>query len=93
MGYRKLTTATKAGTRLEQLKTLANVLAQDIDVAYQDESGIKVVAQLAKQYRETIAEIEELEGADGSDDEIGEILQSRADDGKPGAVRKNRSDL
>lgn len=91
MGYRKLVTATKSGSRLDQLKTLAHELAVGIDLAYKDAESIKTVASLAKQYRETIAEIEELEGMGESDDEIGEILQERVADGKPGAVRKNRA--
>lgn len=91
MGYRKLVTATKSGSRLDQLKTLAHELAVGIDLAYKDAESIKTVASLAKQYRETIAEIEELEGTGESDDEIGEILQERAADGKSGAVRKNRA--
>lgn len=91
MGYRKLVTATKSGSRLDQLKTLAHELAVGIDLAYRDAESIKTVASLAKQYRETIAEIEELEGMGESDDEIGEILQERVADGKPGAVRKNRA--
>jgi hypothetical protein len=91
MGYRKLVTATKSGSRLDQLKTLAHELAVGIDLVYKDAESIKTVASLAKQYRETIAEIEELEGTGESDDEIGEILQERAADGKSGAVRKNRA--
>ena len=51
----------------------------------------KSYAQLARQYRETLKEIEELEGAGDRDDEIGAILAERAADGKSGAVRKNRS--
>lgn len=93
MGYRKLVTATKSGSRLDQLKTLAHELAVGIDLAYKDAESIKTVASLAKQYRETIAEIEELEGTGESDDEIGEILQERESDGKPGAVRKDRTGI
>lgn len=93
MAYRKLITATRSGSRADQLKTLARELAQSIDLAYQDPDGIKTLASLAKQYRETIAEIEELEGTGESDDEIGEILQERAADGKSGAVRKNRAKI
>ena len=46
---------------------------------------------LAKQYRETVREIEEIEGAESNGDEIGEILSIRQAAGKPGAVRKNRA--
>lgn len=73
--------------RLEQLKELLEILAEAID----QRPGARDLAGLSKQYRETVKEIEEIEGAGGNDDEIGEILGSRAADGKPGAVRKNRT--
>ena len=76
-----------AAPRLDQLKELLEILAEAID----QRPGARDLAQLSKQYRETVKEIEEIEGAGGNDDEIGEILGSRAADGKPGAVRKNRS--
>ncbi len=47
----------------------------------------KSYAALAKQYRETLREIDELESIGDSDDEIGEILAERKADGKSGAVR------
>lgn len=78
---------TARGTRLEQLKTLARVLAVNID-SYKD---AKTLPQLAKQYRETIREIEEIEGAADDTDEISEILAQRESDGKPGAVRTHRT--
>lgn len=85
---RKLKTATNRGNRLDQLKTLARILAEKIDSA--DE---KNTAQLAKQYRETIAEIEMVEGKDGDDDELSDILRQRSADGKSGAVREDISKL
>ena len=42
---------------------------------------------MARQYRETLKEIEEIEGAQDDDDEISRILSERAAAGKPGAVR------
>ena len=74
-------------TRLAQLKALLEVLAVSID----DKPGARDLAQLSKQYRETLKEIEEMEGATKDNDEIGELLAERAADGKPGAVRKDRS--
>lgn len=59
--------------------------------ANMQEADAKNVAPIAKQYRETIREIEEIEGVTRSDDEIGDILSEREADGKSGAVRKNRS--
>lgn len=85
---RKLKTVTSKGTRLVQLKTLASILAERIDNCAEKET-----AQLAKQYRETIYEIEEIEGRNDTDDELSEILQSREADGKSGADRKDRSKL
>ena len=76
-------------SRLEQLKELLEILADAID----QKPGARDLAQLSKQYRETIREIEDIEGAGDDDDEIGEILGNRAADGKPGAVRKDRSGL
>ena len=74
--------------RLEKLKKLESFLAgllQDADM--------KSVASIAKQYRETLAEIEVLEGNVKQDDEIGELLKSRKANGKSNAVRKDRSAL
>ena len=76
-------------SRLEQLKALMAVLAKAID----EEPGARDLAQLSRQYRETLQEIENIEGAGESDDEIGEILSERKASGKSGAVRKNRSKI
>lgn len=78
---------TARGTLLEKLKQLAKVLATNIDGC----DDPKNLPQLAKQYRETIREIEEIEGAADNGDEVSEILAERQSDGKPGAVRKNRT--
>ena len=60
------------GTRLDQLKNLAEILADKIN----DDPGARDLAGLSKQYRETLKEIEELEGSDGSEDEIDSIINS-----------------
>lgn len=85
----KMKSVTAKGDRLKQLKTLAGILAQNID----DCEDLRALPQLAKQYRETIREIEDLEGAQNHGDEIGEILAQRQADGKPGAVRADRTAL
>ena len=72
--------------RLEKLRELEARL-----LAAMDEADNKTLAALARQYRETIREIEELERGTDTDDEIGDILQQRAADGEPGAVRPNRA--
>ena len=51
------------------------------------------LATLSRQYRETIREIEEIEGTSDDTDEIGAILAERQQDGKPGAVRTHRTSV
>ena len=85
----KMKSITSRGDRLSQLKTLAQILAESIDRC----DNARALPQLAKQYRETIREIEAIEGAVNNDDEIGAIIAQRQSDGKPGAVRKDRSIL
>ena len=80
---------TARGTRLEQLKQLAKVLAAGIDSC----EDCRALPQLTKQYREIIREIEEIEGAGNDTDEISTILAERENDGKSGAVRKVRTGL
>ena len=70
-------------SRLQQLESLLKVLATAID----EKPGARDLAQLAKQYRETLAEIEAIKGTGDEDDEIGEILSKRSSDGKTGAIR------
>ncbi len=84
---RKMATVARTGSRLEQLKNLAGILAKQIDLCEKNKDGLKILPQLSKQYRDTIKEIEEIEGVDRNDDEIGEILTARTADGKSGAVR------
>ena len=78
-----LTEIVNNGTRLEQLKELLRILADEID----ERPGARDLAQLSRQYRETLKEIEEIEGAEQNDDDISEILSERAAAGKSGAVR------
>lgn len=71
-------------SRLEQLKNLLLLLANTID----QEPGARDMAALSKQYRETLKEIEEIEGTNDSNGEIDELLSARKASGKPSAVRK-----
>lgn len=73
-------------SRLEKLKELEADLYQLMKKA-----NSRTYASLARQYRETIREIEEIEGVTDGSDEIAEILSERENDGKPGAVRKART--
>ena len=75
-------------TRLEKLKELEAKLYGTLEEC--DHKNAAAVASLARQYRETIREIEEIEGND-SEDEIADILKGREADGKSRAVRPNRS--
>lgn len=85
---KKMATVAKKGNRLEQLKNLSLILAKQIDQCEADQvNGMKQLPQLSRQYRETLREIEEIEGVDKNDDEIGEILSAREADGKSDAVR------
>ena len=87
MAYKSLTTANRRGDRLAELKTLARILAERIDIC----ESTRDLPALSRQYRETIKEIEEIEGVKDDGDEIADLLAGRAADGKPGAVRKSRA--
>lgn len=69
-------------SRLEKLKALEVTLAFSMR-----ECENRELAAIARQYRETLKEIEEIEGAQANDDDISEILSERAAAGKSGAVR------
>lgn len=88
MGFEmKISEANRTENRLGKLKALAELLAAEMDkVKYS-----KDLPPLAKQYRETIREIEEIDGGSKETDEIGDILGQRAVDGKSGAVRKDKT--
>ena len=77
-------------TRLNKLKALEKRL---YELIYETDDDARSMAPLAKQYRDTIREIDEIENAVTSDDEIEEIMQKRADNGDAGAVRKDRTKL
>ena len=69
----KMKSVTARNDRLLQLKELAKVLAGSIDSC----NDPKALPPLAKQYRETIREIEEIEGATNHGDEVSDILGER----------------
>ena len=69
-------------SRLEKLQRLVIKLEENMDICETRE-----LAALARQYREALKEIEEIEGAQQNDDDISEILSERAAAGKSGAVR------
>ena len=73
-------------TRLEKLRELEQDLKKLMAKA-----NSRSFAQLAKQYRETIKEIEEIEGNEPEEDEIAKLLGES--NGVPGPVRKNNTEL
>lgn len=70
-------------SRLDRLIELRDVL----DSAIAECDSKRDLAALARQYRETLKEIEEIEGADSNDDDIAAIISEREAAGKAGAVR------
>ena len=73
-------------TRLEKLKKLESDLLEMMSKA-----NSRTYAALAKQYRDTIREIGEIEENGSTQDEIADILARREDNGDAGAVRKSMS--
>lgn len=57
--------------RLEKLKELEDKLYTEMQTA-----GSREIASIAKQYRETLKEIEEIEGVSNGEDEIDSIINS-----------------
>lgn len=72
-----------ATNRYDQLIALRDRLADAIDTC----ESMRDLAALSRQYRETIREIEEIEGATIHDDEIAEILAERDAAGESRSVR------
>lgn len=62
--------ATEGYALLPGLKALADRLACELDSC----DDQKLVPQLARQYRETMVKIDELEGGEDDDDEIAAII-------------------
>ena len=71
---KSIKSVTRKGTQLEQLKTLALTLAENLDDPLIDPKNI---ASLARQYRETINQIAAIEGTDDEGDAIDEIFKRR----------------
>lgn len=61
----------KPKSRLDKLKELEIILQAQLLTAED-----KTVASIARQYRETLKEIEQIEGNQGEEDEISKILSS-----------------
>lgn len=70
--------------RLEKLKELEQDLRE-----LMSKSNSRTYASLAKQYRETLKEIEEIEQTYEQDDEVGRLLTARKSD----SVSQNRTEL
>ena len=70
-------------SRHERLVELRDKLEESIEEC----ESMRDLAALSRQYRETLKEIEEIEGSVTSDDAVAAILAERHDTGKAGAVR------
>ena len=81
--------ASLKGDRLEQLVQLRDILAVALDGC----ESMRDLAALARQYRETLKEIDELEGDTNKEDDIAQLLSQRSAEGKAGAVRQSRSSI
>lgn len=81
-----MTEITENGNQIEKLENLLLMLAESIDTC----ADVKSMAQLARQYRETLKELE-LIGESKDDDEISRILQDRCTNGKSKSVRKSNA--
>lgn len=69
--------ATDGYNLLPGLKALADRLAAELDSC----DDQKLVPQLARQYRETMVKIDELEGGEDDDDEIAAIILRNRESG------------
>ena len=69
--------AVTESSRVEQLRELLLILAKEID----DGPGARDIASLTRQYRETLKEIEEIEGATDDTDEIAKLLSGDGESG------------
>lgn len=79
---KKMTTVTRRGSRKETLDNLALQIASKMDKCESD----AVYSQLARQYRETLKAIDELDIED-EDDAVTKIIEERQADGKSVRVR------
>lgn len=70
-----LKSITTTGSHLEQLKQLALMLAEQMDAKPEP----RVLAPIARQYRETINQINLIEGGDDDNDDIDAIITRRQD--------------
>lgn len=74
-------------SRLTRLKELRDKL----ETAIENCESMRDLAALSRQYRETIREIEDIEGTYDDEDEIESLLAERKANGSAGSVRKNRA--
>ena len=65
-----LRSVTSGNDRLEMLKSLASILASEIDGC----GSARDLAALSRQYRETVREIDAIENGEDADDEIAAII-------------------
>lgn len=68
-----ITEANATGDRLTALKALAEELAARMDST----DDVRTIASLARQYRETLADIDELTHVEDDDGELAELIRSK----------------
>lgn len=73
----RMARATSGYRRLDALKALARKLAEELDNCMDQ----KTVAGLARQYRETMAEIDAIESGVDDEDEVSAIIQRNRESG------------
>lgn len=73
----KLAEATDGYVLVDGLKALADILASELDGC----DDQRLVPQLARQYRETMVKIDELEGGIDDEDEVAAIIVRNRESG------------
>ena len=69
----RMTDANASGDRLEALQALADELAMRLDST----EDVRTIASLARQYRETLADIDELTHAEDEDTSLADLIRKK----------------
>ena len=69
----KMVAANASGDRLVALQALAGELAQRLDST----EDVRTIASLARQYRETLADIDELSHAEDEDTSLADLIRKK----------------
>lgn len=69
----RMADANASGDRLEALQALADELAMRLDST----EDVRTIASLARQYRETLADIDELTHAEDEDTSLADLIRKK----------------